>query len=100
MKPALPRGGADNASDQLRNFNYRSPGEIYSRSTLRMKPSGLSYRRFGTAAEAIRFAMEALPSTALDGCILETDGKRLSGPEVRELYLSQHYPLRRNKKRS
>lgn len=96
----LASAGSDDASNRLRNFDYQRPGELYSRRNLATKPSGLAYRRFDTAAEAIRFAMEVLPSAALGGCIMESDGKRLGVQEVRALYLSGRYPLRRNEQRS
>jgi hypothetical protein len=79
----------------MTNFNYEMPGEFYSRKRQGMRPSGLAYHRFDTVAEAIRFAIEDLPSAALAGCMLETDGQRFGASELRELYASPRYPLRR-----
>ena len=79
----------------MTEFNYNMPGEFYSRKTQGMKPSGLTYQRFDTVAEAIRFAIENLPSAALGGCLLEADGERFGAKELRALYASPRYPLQR-----
>lgn len=79
----------------MTDFNYDMPGEFYSRKTQSMRPSGLTYQRFETVAEAIRFAIEDLPSAALGGCMLEADGERFGAKELRALYASPRYPLRR-----
>jgi hypothetical protein len=79
----------------MTDFNYKMPGEFYSRDSLRRGSKGLNYRRFDTVAEAIRFAMEDLPSAAFAGCMLEADGERFGARELRELYVSPRYPLPR-----
>jgi hypothetical protein len=53
------------------------------------------YRRFGTAAEAIQFAMENISRDALSGACLEVDEMRFSCVEIRSLYDSVAYPLDR-----
>lgn len=83
----------------MTDFNYDVPGEFYSRKTRGktqgLRPKGLSYHRFANVAEAIRFAMEDLPSAALGGCMLEADGERFGAKELRELYASPRFPLRK-----
>ena len=79
----------------MNDFNYEMPGEFYSRKSQGMKPTGLTFQRFDTAAEAIRFAVEALPSAAFAGCMLEANGERFGAKELRALYENPRYPLRR-----
>jgi hypothetical protein len=55
----------------------------------------LGYRRFARAADAIRFAIEDLPSQFLTGTYLEVDEVRYQHSEIRSLYESADYPLAR-----
>ena len=55
------------------------------------RPTG--YRRFDTAAQAIRYAVEQMPSEFLNGTIIEVDGERIEAARIRHLYDSKDYPL-------
>ncbi len=55
----------------------------------------MTYRRFATTAEAVRFAIELQSSKKLPLTVVETDEGRLGGAEIRSLYESADYPLPR-----
>jgi hypothetical protein len=75
-------------------FDYDAPADLFpARSKAGRRPLG--YRRFNTAAEAIRYAVEQMPSELLDGTVLESGDERLDGLRIRALYDSQDYPLTR-----
>lgn len=79
-------------------FNYDVPGEFYSRKTRGLRSTSLSYHRFDTTAEAIRFAIEDLSSAELGGSTLIVDGERFGAKELRQLYASSLYPLQRKER--
>jgi hypothetical protein len=77
-------------------FDYASPCELYyPKAASFKKRSGMTYRRFATAAEALRFAIEGIPAPVLQGCFMEVDGERYHPGQMRELYDSKDYPLTR-----
>jgi hypothetical protein len=73
-------------------FDYNAPADLYPAcSKTGRRPVG--YRRFGSAAEAIRFAIEQMPFDVLGGTILEVENVRVDGAGIRDLYASVDYPL-------
>jgi hypothetical protein len=78
----------------LTGFDYDAPAELFlSRS--RAAKSRPKYKRFDTAAEAVRFVIEELPAAVLPGTYLLIDEVRFGVDEVRQLYESAGYPLAR-----
>ena len=80
----------------MADFDYGAPAELFpSRSKKGNRPTG--YRRFETAAEAIRFAIEVMPPDLLLGTVLEVEDERVYGRRIRELYDSTAFPLARRR---
>ena len=64
----------------MAKFDYKAPAEFYpARSRVGHRPVG--YRRFDTAAHAIRYAIEEMPVEFLDGTVLEIDSERVDGAQ-------------------
>ncbi len=79
---------------ELGAIDFNAPAELFpSRSRKTRRP--MSYRRFDTAAEAVRFAIEELPAALLLGAFLEVAEVRFGGDDIRRLYDSPDYPLPR-----
>ncbi len=47
-------------------FSYNTAAELFPAAIRKKKRAGFAYRRFGTAAEAVRFAIEELPADSLN----------------------------------
>lgn len=76
----------------MTSFDYDAPADLFpARSRTGHRPVG--YRRFNTAAEAIRYAIEQMPSEFLDGTVMETGHERADGFRIKALYDSSDYPL-------
>jgi len=76
-------------------FDYSSEAELFSAKSKNSRRPPLGYKRFARAAYAIRFVIEELPSELLLGARLEVDEERYDSNEIRRLYESAEYPLRR-----
>jgi hypothetical protein len=81
---------------EMHQFNYNAPAELFP-SRNRKAPSKVKYRRFDKAAEAIRFAVEELAEPQLLGAYIEIENGRIGHREIRALYDSAEYPLKRKK---
>jgi hypothetical protein len=85
--------GEETGEDAIK-LDYSVAAELFPSST-RKGRAKFKYRRFGTAAEAIRFAMEEVAPEALSGAYLEVDEMRFGYVQIRSLYDSAAYPLDR-----
>src|SRR6266700_5597682 len=79
----------------LRPFNFNTAAELFPAAIRKKKRAGFAYRRFGTAAEAVRFAMEELPADSLNGAYLQVEEARFDQSGIRSLYESEAFPLPR-----
>jgi hypothetical protein len=86
----------DNKADELSTtFNFSAPAEMFVLRVGARRGRATGYRRFSTAAEAIRFAVEEIPEPLLVGAIMEVEEQRFDHMGIRALYQRQTYPLHR-----
>ena len=79
----------------MSNFDYGAQAELFPARNRKLGRQPVGYRRFAEAADAIRFAIEELPSELLLGTVLEVDGERYGSAEIHRLYDSFDFPLLR-----
>jgi hypothetical protein len=74
-------------------FPNRSEAELFPSRDRRRRREPVGYGRFARAADAIRFAIEELPSELLPDACLEVDEIIFDRDGIRRLYDSEEYPL-------
>jgi len=75
------------------HFDYNAPAQLFLAK--RTKSSRENYRRFATAAEAIRYAVEDLRTPRAFGVWLQVGDERFNSNEIQRLYEASDYPLRK-----
>lgn len=80
----------------MTTFDYKALAELYPARSWKGGAGRVTYKRFEAASEAVRFAIEELPPQALLGTYLEVDEERFDSRQIRRLYDSEDYPLRRS----
>jgi hypothetical protein len=81
--------------EAIAGFDYNAAAELFPSRHRKSRRQPIPYKRFGHAADAIRFAMEELPPEFLLGACLEVDEARYGSGGIRRLYESVNYPLAR-----
>jgi hypothetical protein len=79
--------------DAAKLFDYKAVAELFPARNRKFSHQFTQYRRFDSAAEALRFAMEELPPKSLVGAFLEVEEERFDSKEMRRLYYSAEFPL-------
>ena len=76
-------------------FDYDAPAGVFTRGNGRMRGAAARYRRFPTAAEALRYAVEHVPASLHPAVVMEVDGEDFDHRAIRQLYDSPAFPLAR-----
>jgi hypothetical protein len=80
-------------------FNYGAEADLFSGAArFARRQLAVGYRRFGSAAEALRFAIEELSPESLAGAALEVGDQRFGAQDMRRLYDASDYPLARRER--
>ena len=82
MSPAPISDPSSNMTDE----DYGEPADVFVSRRPGNKRSALGYHRFPTAAEAINFAVETLPSVRSDGVVMVVGNKRFDLNALRALH--------------
>ena len=79
----------------MAGFDYRTEAELFPLVRRKFTKGGgsVGYKRFTSAAEAIRFAVEELAPDLFRGAYLEVAEERFDANGIRHLYESDTYPL-------
>jgi hypothetical protein len=83
------------AEGETATFDYDAPAELFMAKRKGGSRQPLGYRRFATAAEAIRFAVEEFPAVRALGAWMQVGDDRFDGDDIQRLYESGKYPLQR-----
>jgi hypothetical protein len=84
--------------ERMRNFDYLAPAELFvGKARGSARGSGMRYLRFPTSAEAIKYAVESLETTALLSAALVVGEDRFEAGEIAALYKGERFPLSRDK---
>lgn len=83
------------AEANINEFDYAASAELFPARGRGYRRQSVSFKRFDSAADAIRYAVEELEPALLAGTILEVEEQRFDGVQIRNLYASADYPLKR-----
>jgi hypothetical protein len=77
-------------------FDFTAPAEIFATKSRGASRRPMTYHRFPTGAEAVRFAIEELPADMLFGTVMEVGDARFGAEDIRQIYESSDYPFQRS----
>ena len=74
-------------------FDYNVGAALFPPRLRKSPHQRFGYKRFARAADAVRFAIEELPPELLLGAVLEVEGERYVGGDIRRLYDSAGFAM-------
>ena len=77
-------------------FDFSAQAEVYASLGRGASRRPMSYRRFTTGSEAIRYVMENLAPEMRIGTVVQSGAGRFDAKAIRTLYDSSAYPLTRS----
>ena len=86
---------ARDSVDAAKPFDYKAVADLFPARNRKFNRQFTRYRRFDSAAEALRFAIEELPPQLSVGAYLEVEEERFDRNAMRRLYDSAEFPLTR-----
>jgi len=78
----------------IEQFNYAALAELFALKDKKYGP--ITYHRFDTATEGLRYAIESLSPACLKDSFMETGVFRLDAKLMRQLYTAARYPGKRS----
>ena len=81
-------------------FHYNASAELIMPKRKGGARQPLGYRRFATAKENIRFAVEDFPAMCTLGAWMRVGDERFNNDDIHRLYESSDYPRRRRMRTS
>lgn len=78
-------------------FDFQAAAELFPARGRQPARGIVSYKRFDTAALAIRYAIEELDPALLQNAVLQVEDERYDVGAIQSLYASASYPFQRDR---
>ena len=77
---------------EMEPFDFSAGAEVYASRGRGVSKRPVTYRRFRTGGEAIRYVMEEMAPEMRVGAVVEAGDARFDAGDIRALYESTEYP--------
>ena len=82
----------------MSEFDFQAAAELFPATGRQPRRGIVSYKRFDTAALAIRYAIEELDPALLQNAVLQVEDERYDAGAIQNLYASAAYPFKRDRR--
>jgi hypothetical protein len=79
----------------MSSFDFSAEAELFPARARGMRRQAVSYMKFDSAADAVRYAIEVLEPSLLAGAVLEVEEQRFDSIAIKNLYADAGYPFKR-----